>query len=413
MDWLTAVYLFYTFIALYFLFLFIIIFIPRRKEILAYPKTEKVYDLSIVVPCYNEEKNIAGTIESLLNIEYSGLKKIIVVDDCSTDNSYSIIKHYAKKYPSRILALQTPMNTGKASGAKNYGARYVKTELIGFTDADSYPEFGSVEKMIGFFDDQKTGAVTSMVLVKHQTKFIEKLQAIEYKIIAFSRKLLGFVEAIYVTPGPLAVYRRSAFEKIGGFDEKNMTEDIEITWNFVNSGYKVEMCGPARVYTVAPSTFRNWFRQRVRWNYGGIQTINKYRKSFLERNMLGYFILPFFIFSWFLGIAGLSILLYRVFINLMSRFLSATYSVQAQTAIITLKDISLTPNILLFFGIVLLLLSIGFTFVALAYSSEKEFKKYGIFSILIYMFVYLLAYPFILITSIYKYIKSKGKGLGW
>lgn len=413
MDWLTVVYLFYTFIALYFLFLFIVILIPRRGAILNYPQPKKIYDLSIVVPCYNEEKDIAGTIESLLKIKYPGLKRIIVVDDCSTDSSYSIIQKYAKKYPTRILVLQTPKHTGKASGAKNYGAKYVKTELIGFTDADSYPEEGAIEKMIGFFDDQKTGAVTSMVLVKHRTKFIEKLQAIEYKIIAFSRKLLGFVDAIYVTPGPLAVYRRSAFEKIGGFDEKNMTEDIEITWSFVNAGYKVEMCASARVYTVAPSKFKDWFRQRVRWNYGGIQTISKYRKTFLKKNMLGCFILPFFIFSWFLGIAGLFVLIYRFITGIISKFLSATYSVQAQTAIVSLKDISLTPNVLFFFGLVLLLLSLAFTFIALSYSPEKEFKKYGIFSVMGYMFVYLLAYPFILVTSVYKYSKSQGKGLRW
>lgn len=369
--------------------------------------------MSIVVPCHNEEKDIAGTIESLLRITYSGLKKIIVVDDCSTDNSYSIIKEYAKKYPSRILALQTPKNTGNAGGAKNYGAQHVKTELIGFTDADSYPELGSIEKMIGFFDDSKTGAVTSMVLAKNQKKFIENLQAIEYKIIAFSRKLLGFVEAIYVTPGPLAVYRRSAFEKVGGFDEKNMTEDIEITWSFVNAGYKVEMCASSRVYSVVPSTFKGWFKQRIRWNYGGAQTIGKYKNTFLNKNMLGYFILPFFIFSWCLGIIGISILLYRFLISVFSRILSVAYSVHAQTAIVTLKDISITPNILLFFGAVLLILSVGFTLIALSYSPEKDFKKYGIFSILIYTFVYLLVYPFILTVSIYKYLVSRGRGLKW
>jgi len=98
MDFITIVFLVYTFIALYFFFLFLLIYIQNKNEFFYYPKAKKNYSLSIVVPCYNEEKDIGGTIESLLKIGYKGLKKIIVVDDCSTDDSYRIMKEYAKKY---------------------------------------------------------------------------------------------------------------------------------------------------------------------------------------------------------------------------------------------------------------------------------------------------------------------------
>jgi len=408
MDPLTIVYLTYSFIAFYFLFLFILIYLPNRKEFFSYPKITKEYSLSIVVPCYNEEKSIAGTIQALLDSDYKNLKKIIVVDDCSTDNSYKIIKQFAKKY-SRVMALKTPKNTGKASGSKNYGARFVKTELIGFTDADSYPKKESIKKMIGFFDDKKVGAVTSSVFVKKRTKFIEKLQSIEYKIIVFSRKLLGFVDAIYVTPGPLAIYSKSAYDKVGGFDESNLTEDIEITWHFVSKGYNIAMCTQSKVYTVAPDTFKGWFNQRIRWNVGGIQTINKYKKAFLRTGMLGSFILPFFVFSWVLGLFGLFILAYRVFRRIIVQYLSTTYSIQTQTAVLALREINLTPSVLIFFGVAIFILSISFTAIALLYSREnkKEFKRHRLQDIIAYMFVYLLAYPVLLVISIYKFFKGK------
>ncbi len=405
-DWLTPVFLFYSFAALYFLFMYILIYIPNRKKFYIYPKLTKTYSLSIVVPCYNEENDIEQTIESLLKLDYKGLKKIIIVDDCSTDGSYEIIKKYAKKY-ARVLAVQTPKNTGKASGAKNYGARFVKTELIGFTDADSFPRKDSVSRMIGFFDQKNTAVVTSMIMVKNRKKLIEKLQAIEYKIIAFTRKLLGFVGAIYVTPGPLALYRKSAFDKVGGFDEENLTEDIEITWNLVGHGYDIQMCVPAWVYTTAPTRIRDWFKQRVRWNVGGIQCINKYKKSFLSRGMLGSFILPFFAVSWLIGIFGLFILIYRVVRALIIRYLSTLYSVQAETAILTLRDLNLTPNVMVFFGITILIFSILFTAIALKHSKERDFKKHGIINIMVYLFFYLLAYPMILIVSLYKFLRGK------
>ncbi len=408
LDFITIVYLVYTFIALYFLFLFIIIYLKNKNKIFEVPKLTREYSLSIVVPCYNEEESIGGTIEALLHSDYKNLRKIIVVDDRSTDNSYQIIKRYAAKY-SRVMAVQTPKNTGKASGSKNYGSRFVKTDLIGFVDADSYPEKEAIRNMIGFFDNPDIAAVTSSVLVKERNNFIEKLQAIEYKIITFSRKLLGFVDAIYVTPGPLAIYRKNLFDKVHGFDERNMTEDIEITWNFVSHGYKVAMSTISRVYTVAPDKFKLWYKQRIRWNVGGIQTINKYKNNFMKAGMLGVFILPFFVMSWVIGVIGILFLAYRIISQAIIWFLSISYSAQAQTAVLTLRDINFTPTILFFFGMALLVLGTAFTLVALSYTKEKGFKKQGIFSFFVYSFVYLLAYPVILVNSAFKYITKTHK----
>lgn len=410
-DFITGVFLVYSFVAFYFSFMFLLIYIQNRKDFFHYPLSNKNYSLSVVVPCYNEEKEIGGCIESLLQIQYQNIKKIIVVDDCSTDNSFKIMKEYERRYPGRVLAVQTPRNTGNAAGAKNYGARFVETELIGFTDADSYPLKDSVEKMVGFFDDAKVGAVTSTVLVKNRNNFIEKLQAIEYKVIKFSRKLLEFIDAIYVTPGPLAVYRKSAFDDIGGFDEKNLTEDIEITWHMQSKGYKIKMAVPSRVYSVAPSKFGAWMKQRNRWNIGGLQTIFKYRKDWFRKGMLGNFILPFFVFSWLLGIFGIFILGYRIFRTVVINYLSTKYSVEAQTAILALRDVNLTPNVLAFFGLLLFILGMFFTFVALANVKEKDYKKTSVLNLGFYMFFYLLMYPVIQTVSIYKFLK--GKGSSW
>ena len=180
MDFLTITYLVYSFIAFYFLFLFVLIYVQNRKRIFEVPPITEEYSLSIIIPCYNEEKSIRKTIENLVKNGYSQLKKIIVVDDRSTDNSYKIMKEYEKKYPGLVLAVQTPKNTGNAAGAKNYGVQFANTTLVGFTDADSFPEKGAIKNMIGFFDDLKVGAVTSTVLVHNREKFLERLQAIEY-----------------------------------------------------------------------------------------------------------------------------------------------------------------------------------------------------------------------------------------
>jgi len=405
MDFLTIILLVYDFISFYFFFFFFLVFFLNKKDFYKYPSFTKPYSLSIVIPCYNEEKNIGETIENLLNSNYKGLKKVIAVDDCSTDNSFKILKALEKKY-KRLIVVQTPKNTGCAAGSKNYGVKFAKTELIGFIDGDSFPQKDAIGRMIGFFDNKKIAAVTSFILVKNRINRLTRLQSIEYQIIAFTRRLLGFIEAIYVTPGPLAVYRKSYFDKIGGFDEKNLTEDIEITWHFVSQGYKVAMSPESKVYTVAPTKINAWFKQRIRWNLGGIQTIFKYKTSFLKSGMLGKFILPLFVSSWVLGISGLFVLGYRIFRTVVVRILSTKYSIEAQTAIITLNDIQITPNVLLFFGAITLLLGMMFTLIALMHSRE-EFKKEKMYEVLIYAFFYLLVYPIVMIRSMYNYLRKK------
>ena len=408
MDTITVIYLIYIFIGFYFLFLFILIYIQNKKYLYYYPKPKRDYSLSIVIPCYNEGATIEKTVKSVLDSGYKNLKKVIVVDDCSKDNSYKIIKELEKKYP-KVLAVQTPKNTGCAAGSKNYGAKFVDTELIGFSDGDSFIEKGSIDKLVGFFNDEKMGSVTCSVLVHNRNKFIERVQSVEYKVIKFSRKLLEFIDSIYVTPGPLGVFRKSAFDKIGGFDEKNLTEDIEITWHLQAEGYKVRMALLSRAYTIAPSTIKDWVKQRNRWNIGGLQTSIKYGRDWFRKGMLGKFILPFFLFSLAIGLFGLTVLAYRILNVLIFRLFSTTYSIQTQTSLIRFEDISLMPNILIFFGLVMFFLSMWFTLLSLFHMKDENRKGENFFVLSFYMVFYVMIYPIILISSFYKFLKGHRK----
>lgn len=408
METITVIYLIYIFIGFYFLFLFILIYLQNKKYLYYSPKPKRDYSLSIVIPCYNEGATIERTIKSVLDAGYSNLQKVIVVDDCSKDNSYKIIKELEKKYP-KVLAVQTPKNTGNAAGSKNYGARFVDTELIGFSDGDSFIEPGSINKLVGFFNDEKVGSVTCSVLVENRDKFIERVQSVEYKVIKFSRKLLEFVDSIYVTPGPLGIFRKSAFDKINGFDEQNLTEDIEITWHLQAEGYKIKMALPARAYTIAPSKVKDWIKQRNRWNIGGLQTSVKYSRDWLKKGMLGKFILPFFVLSWVVGLFGLAVFGYRIIKVFIFRIFSTTYSIQTQTSIIRFEDITLMPNVLVFFGLIMFFLSLWFTLISLFHMKEEEHKGENFFVLGFYMIFYVMVYPIILISSFYKFLRGHRK----
>ncbi|MBI2047104.1 glycosyltransferase family 2 protein [Candidatus Pacearchaeota archaeon] len=412
MKFLPIIYLAYMFIALYFFFFFLVLFIKNRKTLFDYPKAEKKYGVSVVTPAYNEEGSIEGTIRAVFDSDYP-IKEMIVVDDGSKDRTKAIVGELMKRYKN--LKLISKNNSGKADSL-NRGLKIAKGELIAVIDSDSYPEKDAIGKMIGFFNDSNVGAVTCSILVKHKNMFIEKLQGMEYAIIAWTRKLLGYIEGIWATPGPLSIYRASALKKAGGFDTTNLTEDIEVTWNIISKGYKVEMCLPARVYSIAPKKTRYWIKQRIRWDIGGIQCMNKYKSLFLKRGMLGFFILPFFTLSMFLGLVGFSIFSFLAIRKAVQTFLFTKYSLDAGTQILSFKELYVTPTILNFFGVILFILGVFFTIFGLGIMKEGRFKGIrNIFNLLYYMIVYLTLYPSILVIAIGKIIKYKiqGKRIGW
>ena len=91
--------------------------------------------VSIIVPVYNASEYLSRSIESLLNQSYDNLE-IILIDDCSTDNSKEIIKKYALK-DTRIKPFYSEVNQG-VSKSRNMGLKSVSGDYVVFMDADDY-----------------------------------------------------------------------------------------------------------------------------------------------------------------------------------------------------------------------------------------------------------------------------------
>ncbi len=99
--------------------------------------------VSIIVPMYNTEKEIARCLETLANQTLKDIE-IIVVNDGSTDNSKNIVFDYMKKY-SNIVYLEK--KNGGLSDARNYGMKFAKGEYIAFVDSDDFVDYTMYEKM--------------------------------------------------------------------------------------------------------------------------------------------------------------------------------------------------------------------------------------------------------------------------
>lgn len=401
------IFFFYMFIGLYMLSLFTFIYWPNRKKMYDYPKG-KPEPVSIVMPCYNEGEHIGEAIESLLNLDYpKDMIEIIIVDDVSKDNSVEIIRKYTKKYKN-VRLIVNKKNSGGAAEPTNIGIMAARYRYIAVADADSTPARDALLKMIGFLQkDKQVGGVTCAVLAKPPKTFMQRLQAIEYSVIAFNRKLLDLVDAVYVTPGPFALYRKKTLIEAGLFDRNNMTQDIEIVWKMLAKGYVARMCLATYVRSATPTRFRDWWRQRIRWNIGGTQTLIKYHGLVFKRGMLGAFIIPFFSISLFIGLVGLGLLTYLMTRRFLVAYLSAKYSIYADTAIIRLQDLSFAPSVLNFFGIVLFLFGVALTFLALSITKPHRLENNNIFNVMFYILIYLAIYPFIMLTALVKLVTGR------
>ena len=396
MNFFTGLYLFLFFFGFYFIIIFLFLHHRNAKKLFSSPSFSRLPTISVLVPAYNEEKSIKDTLEALLAVDYPASKKeIIVLNDGSTDNTATIVRTFTRLHSNIILI--DKQNSGKADSL-NKGIARAKGELIAVVDADSYPAPDAFKKMIGHFEDPAVAAVTSRVLVKNKRGILERFQVLDYSIIAWTRKLLDFVDSVYVTNGPLSMYRRKVVTKLGGFDTRNLTEDIEITWHILSKGYRTRMSYDAVVYTTVPTTLSVWIKQSVRWNLGGLQTVQKYWKAMLRESSFGQFVIPYVSASFALALLGFLLLVRYFYIKGTYHISSLYYSLQGYHFWKYL-DFSLSFSLLFFFG--LLFLGLALYYYKLGFKHSQTGNK-SILKILMYSFFYRSLYIIPLLLALYK-----------
>lgn len=405
LDWVTTTYLAFMFIALYLFSFFILLAIKNRATLFYAPKASSPRSVSVIIPVYNEEKSVAGTVKHVFASRYPREKmEVIVVNDGSTDSTERVVRGLLRKYS--LLRLITQPNGGKAR-AINRGIAAAKGELIAVVDSDSFPEPASLGKLVGYFEDKQMAAVTSFVRVRNRSvNMLARIQSLEYLILGWSRKLLDYVDSVYVTNGPLSVYRKKAVLRVGGFDPRSITEDIDITWNLMYHGYKTGMCLDARVSTLAPERFRAWFLQRTRWGMGGLQAIAKYKSMFFRRGMFGAFVLPFVSLSIIISIFTFLFSVYLIAKFFMVRALTVSYSLSTDSAVFTLQELNYYPSVIVYFFVVMLTLSMTYSWYILKTTRyEEQLTTKKLFNLLFYILVYLTLYPLVWFASIWRYLR--------
>jgi glycosyltransferase involved in cell wall biosynthesis len=112
--------------------------------------------LTVIIPSYQHEKYIAQAIQSVIDQETSFPYRIVVVDDCSKDNSAEIIRGFAEKYPKLIEAHFLKENTGRGAQAICKANPIVNTPYVCYLEGDDYwCSNHKVQKLIKFLEENR------------------------------------------------------------------------------------------------------------------------------------------------------------------------------------------------------------------------------------------------------------------
>lgn len=256
------------------------------------PKEAIDKKVSILIPAYNEEEGIVRTIKSALSLDYPKENlEIIIIDDGSKDNTYKLAKKFeSSKYP--IVKVYTKKNGGKAS-ALNFAIEKCSGEIVVSMDADTFVKSDALKKMIGHFYSEEVMCVSPSMVLYNPKGILSRIIQIEYLMGIFLRKSFATINAIHVTPGAFSAYRKKFFEKYGGYQVGNITEDLEVALRIQSKHFVIENASQAVTYTVSPPSFKDLFYQRRRWYVGLMKNLWNYRRLFgFKHGPLGFIVLP-------------------------------------------------------------------------------------------------------------------------
>jgi cellulose synthase/poly-beta-1,6-N-acetylglucosamine synthase-like glycosyltransferase len=234
--------------------------------------------VTVAIPAWNEASNIQETMQSALALDYPHDRlELIVVNDGSSDQTEALARHTAEEHGTRPIRVLSQPNRGKAA-ALNTALRSAKGEFFVCMDADSLIREDALRRMIPHFTDPSVAAVLPLMKVLEPRNLLQKIQWCEYLVSAFYKRLMAALDCVSVVPGPFGFYRAQVLVALGGFDEKNITEDIELTLRLQHHHYKIAQVFDTEVRTAAPATWRHFRRQRNRWYKGNFLNAWRYRR---------------------------------------------------------------------------------------------------------------------------------------
>lgn len=254
--------------------------------------------VTILIPVYNEERDIRVRLDNILESDYPKNKlEIIVIDSGSIDKTRSIIE---SQFKNKVILITELQRQGKAH-AINLGLQRCNGEIIILTDGTTRYDKTTIIQLVAPFKDIRVGAVSAKYHVPNRQE--SHISESEYKFWLQKDKIRILESATHSTSwlsGEACAFRNGIISKV---DEDTLADDSNIALQIISKGYRVIVNQEAYFVERSPTRLFDYMMIKSRRALGGL--IETLRFRFLLFNSLhGYFgtiIFPYRIFVCFVS----------------------------------------------------------------------------------------------------------------
>lgn len=263
---------------------------------------EELPTCTVIVPAYNEGKQVYATLMSLAESDFPKEKlQLLSIDDGSKDDTWYWMQEAKRVLGDRVAIYQQPKNMGKRH-ALYRGFNEGTGDVFVTVDSDSIVNKDTLRNLVSpFVTNEKCGAVAGNIRVLNNEKaLIPKMLDVSFVLsFEFVRSAESSLNSVLCTPGALAAYRRTAvFACLNDWinqtfmgQPSDIGEDRAMTNMILKQGYHVLFQRNAYAYTNVPEKYRGLYKMFIRWGRSNVREnieMSKYVfKNFREGNKVG------------------------------------------------------------------------------------------------------------------------------
>ena len=243
---------------------------------------EELPTCTVIVPAYNEGKQVFDTLMSLANSDYPASKlQLLSIDDGSKDDTWAWMQKAKTILGDRVDIYQQPANQGKRH-ALYRGFHLGKGDVFVTVDSDSIVIKDTLRNLVSpFIVDEDCGAVAGNIRVlNHKKALLPKMLDVSFVLsFEFVRSAESSLNSVLCTPGALAAYRRTAvFACLPDWINQtfmgkpsDIGEDRAMTNMILKQGHKVLFQRNAFAYTNVPENYTGLYKMFIRWGRSNVR----------------------------------------------------------------------------------------------------------------------------------------------
>ncbi|MAO10284.1 MAG: glycosyl transferase family 2 [Flavobacteriaceae bacterium] len=238
--------------------------------------------VTVIVPAYNEGKQVWATLKSLAKSDYPAEKiQLLAIDDGSKDDTWYWMQEAKKQLGDRVAIYQQPENKGKRHVLYR-GFNIGNGEVFVTVDSDSVVNADTLRNLVSpFITNENCGAVAGNIRVLNNSKaLLPKMLNVSFTLsFEFVRSAESRLNSVLCTPGALAAYRRKAvfaclpewINQTFMGKPSDIGEDRAMTNMILKQGYHVLFQRNAYAYTNVPEKYKGLYKMFIRWGRSNVR----------------------------------------------------------------------------------------------------------------------------------------------